>query len=104
MDKKTEPVGDDVAATLENFFLHIYSGEEIIAKLQEYECPTDCDTLKPLQINEEVKHAMHKADKTEDFHMCYMCNALPKAAQALATLWAQLIDAKCIVQNEQSLT
>ena len=45
---------------------------------------------------------MDKADKTKDSHMCYICNALPKAAQPLATLWAQLIDAKYVVKMSKA--
>ena len=104
MDKQTDPLSSDIAAALQNFFWHIHSGKEIVAKLQECERPSNCDALKPLQINEEVKRAMDKSDKTKDSHMHYICNALAKAGQPLAILWSELLDAKFIIQQEQSLS
>ena len=97
MDKQTDPLSSDTEAALQNFFWHIHSGKEIVAKLQECEHPANCDTLKPLQINEEVKCAMDKADKTKDSHMHYICNALTKASQPLAILWSELLNAKFII-------
>ena len=92
-DKNTQPEDNPTcekiptacAEILQDYFWKINSGKDISAALKECECPEHCESLKPMDINEEVKSSMKTDDNTKNSTMCYICTALAKAAQPLAS-------------------
>ena len=92
------------ASTLHEYFWKIPPPKEVVAALKECECPENCDTLKPLEINEEVKTSMKSDDVSKDSTMKYICLALVKAAQLLAAAWGELMTADAHLQRDMNLT
>ena len=72
LDKETDPVEEPVAQFLQAYFWNIHPGKDIVAALEECERPSNCDCLRPITINDEVKKAMTKEDRSKDAHMRYI--------------------------------
>ena len=77
-DKNNQPKDDPTctsipiacAETLEEYFWKINARKDISATLKECKCPENCECLKPMDINEEVKCSMKYDDNTKKIQLC----------------------------------
>ena len=60
--------------------------------LKQVECPANCEGLKVVDINDEVKRMMKKPHHDKDKKMKYLATGLCKAAQPLSIAWNMLLD------------
>ena len=62
--------------------------------------PKDCQPLKQIVINEEVKKKMDKQDIINDQCLKWLCNGLLHAAGPLSTAWAELMHLEFAIQGK----
>ena len=98
-DVTTDPIPEPCAATLEKWFHKQHSKKEIIEALQTCKRPENCSSLKVVTINDEIKKSMSRKNHDKDKKMRYLCTALAKAGQPLATAWAKILRLNHDVKN-----
>ena len=87
--------------TLNTWFRTIMNGAEIKETLKSCERPENCDCLKTVIINPEIKAKMLPPDDIKDKRMRWLCEATPKAAWPLASAWAELLRLEFHLQQQQ---
>ena len=90
-DITTDPIPDACSFTLEKWFHKPHSKKKVVEILSSCERPSNCPSLKVVSINEEVKKTMTRRNHDKDKRMCYLCTAIPKAAQPLSSAWGALL-------------
>ena len=94
-------IHDACVQSLNQWFWEIHSGSDIQGTLKQCKHPENCDSLKVVTINKEVKDKMSRADKIKDQRMKWLCNAAPYAAWPLASVWNQLLKIEFHIQQQQ---
>ena len=62
----TEPILDQAATSLAHWFWSPHPRGEIMELLKQVECPANCEGLKVVDINDEVKRMMKKPHHDKD--------------------------------------
>ena len=102
-DVVCDAIPEAIAQKLEEYFWGINTGKDIAAAQKECKRPANVAALKPLQINEEVKRSMTSADNSKDNTMKFICKAMVKGAQPLASIWATLTEMEYHIQEDTGL-
>ena len=90
-----------MAATLHTWFREIHTGSDIQETLKRCERPENCECLKVVKINDEIKAKMQKPDEIKDQRLKWICQSAPKAAWPLATVWSELSRIQFFLQQNQ---
>ena len=102
LDPKTDPLPQPLADTLEKWFHKQYTSKEIVETIAQCCCPQNCDALKVIEINKEVKkHIKHK-NHQKDERLRQLCTAIQKSTQPLATTCASLLELEHLIKSEHS--
>ena len=72
--------------------MHTHPHSEIMDLLKQVEHPANCEGLKVVEINDEVKCTMKKPNIDDDKKMKYLATGLCKGAQPLSIAWSQLLE------------
>ena len=100
-DPLCDAIHPAIVESLHQWFREIHTGTDIQETLKKCERPENCDALKVVTINKEVKDKMSRSDEIKDQRMKWICNAAPKAAWPLATVWNELLRIEFHLQQEQ---
>ena len=94
-------IPNPMAATLHTWFREINAGTDIQDTLKRCERPENCDALKVVKINDEIKAKMQRPDEIKDQRLKWKCQSAPKAAWPLSTMWAELKCLEFFLQQKQ---
>ena len=98
-DPLTDPILDRAATSLGRWFRSPRPRGEIMDLLKQIERPANCEGLKVVEINDEVKRTMKKPHHDKDKKMKYLATGLCKAAQPLSIAWSQLVEFEFLLKQ-----
>ena len=99
-DPLCAPINEKLAETCTRWFRNQRTKSDIMELLQQCEWPSNCDGLKVVAINNEVKKAMNRKNHDKDKKMKYIANGICKAAQPLVGVWNQLVQYEHAVKQD----
>ena len=103
VDNVGPDISNDICTILNHCWRNPFRKEEVIEMLDAQVRPRNCDAVKPLEINSEVK--LNKTDRTADKDLRYIGNAICGAGKCLAYLMHMFASAeisfRCDYPNDE---